>query len=116
MRITSRGKCGIIKDMKHRHCHCRLRERLQDLKAGKLGLLGGVLIIGHLLFHVAECLVLPAIFMAANSNASESLESLELTAAEMHETHTHDLFSALNLNGRDLTALTKFANHSLNSE
>ncbi len=103
--------------MKHQHCHCHLREHLRDLKAGKLGLLGGVLIIGHLLFHVAECLVLPAIFMAANSNASESAaESLELTTAEIHETHTHDLFSAFNLSGRDLTALTKFTNHSLSSE
>lgn len=69
-------------DMKH-HCHCHFREQLRNFKAGKLGLLGGFLIVGHLLFHVAECLVLPALLVAFNHHDAEAAD--ELTAADLPE-------------------------------
>lgn len=60
-----------------RHCHCHFKEQLHKLKAGKLGLLGGVLIVGHLLFHVAECLILPALLVAFNRPEAEAVEELQ---------------------------------------
>lgn len=73
--------------MKHTHCHCGLKEQLKKFRAGKLGLLGGALILGHLLFHVAECLVLPAIFLAVGSNAEgETHPSSELSILALQET------------------------------
>lgn len=69
--------------MKH-CCHCYFKEQLRKFKAGKLGLLGGFLIVGHLLFHVAECLVLPALFVALHPHDAEATD--ELTAEEISET------------------------------
>lgn len=63
--------------MKHHHCHCGLKEQLKKLKAGKLGLLGGILIIGHLLFHVVECLVLPVIFVGFTHDDAEAVTELD---------------------------------------
>ena len=78
--------------MKHTHCHCGLKEQLKKFRAGKLGLIGGVLILGHLLFHVAECLILPAIFLAATSNAeSETHQTQEFSILALQET-TFDEF------------------------
>lgn len=71
--------------MKHsHHCHCGLREQFHRFRAGKLGLLGGVLVVGHLLFHVAECLILPAIFVGFSGHHHS--ESHEASAAELIET------------------------------
>ena len=81
--------------MKHTHCHCGLREQLSKFKAGKLGILGGILIIGHLLFHVAECLILPAIFLAASGNAESSETSEQLLVLELQETTFANLVKAL---------------------
>lgn len=65
--------------MKCRHsCHCGLKDQLRKMKAGKLGLLGSVLIVGHLLFHVAECLVIPAILIAANRQDAEAVQEINL--------------------------------------
>lgn len=61
-----------------KHCHCGLHEQIKKFKAGKLGLLGGILIVGHLLFHVAECLVIPALLMAFNRQDVEAIEQLSL--------------------------------------
>ncbi len=69
--------------MKH-CCHCHIDEQIKKFKAGKLGLLGGVLIIGHLLFHVAECLVIPVIIAGLNRRPVEAIE--ELDEKELSET------------------------------
>ncbi len=61
--------------MKH-CCHCGLKGQIKKFKAGKLGLLGGFLIIGHLLFHVAECLILPAFLISFHSHDAEATDSL----------------------------------------
>lgn len=70
--------------MKH-CCHCGLKHQLKNFKAGKLGLLGGILIIGHLLFHVAECLVLPALIVAFSHQDAEA--TAELSSPELPETN-----------------------------
>lgn len=79
--------------MKH-HCHCGLGEKLKKLRAGKLGLLGGVLVVGHLLFHVAECLVLPAFIMALHGNAAEAteLEETELIETNLKNDYRPSLY------------------------
>lgn len=73
--------CGIISTMRHEHhdCHCGLKEQLKKFRAGKLSLLGGFLIIGHLLFHVAECLIIPAILVALNRHDVEAINELNQT-------------------------------------
>jgi len=68
----------------HHHCHCGLKEQLKKFKAGKLGLLGGVLIVGHLLFHVAECLIIPAIIVALSHHEVEATD--ELSDSHLEET------------------------------
>lgn len=80
--------------MKH-CCHCGLKSQLQKFKAGKLGLLGGFLIIGHLLFHVAECLILPAIIVAFNHHDVEAVEEIpsEVIVAEFLTTPSDDLIA-----------------------
>lgn len=78
--------------MKH-HCHCGFKKRHQLAKGKKLGVLGASLMVLHLLYHVAECLILPAVFMAwsghsaedaiaAEAENPESSEQIELDAAE----------------------------------
>lgn len=77
--------------MKHRHhCHCHFRDQLTKFKAGKLGLLGGFLIVAHLLFHVAECLLLPVIIASFSHHDAEAVA--ELNTEEMQET-THNTAS-----------------------
>lgn len=46
--------------MKH-SCHCGFEQRCRNFRKRKLGKLGVVLLCLHLLYHVAECLVLPTI-------------------------------------------------------
>lgn len=69
--------------MKH-CCHCHIDEQIKKFKAGKLGLLGGILIVGHLLFHVAECLVIPAVIAGFSRHSVEAIE--ELDEKELSET------------------------------
>lgn len=80
--------------MKH-CCHCGLKSQLQKFKAGKLGLLGGILIVGHLLFHVAECLILPAVFIAFNHHDTEAVEEIasEVVVTESITTPSDDLIA-----------------------
>ena len=47
-----------------KHCHCGLREHFQKFRLQKLGVLGAILMILHVLFHVVECLLVPAILVA----------------------------------------------------
>ncbi len=61
----------------HSHCCCHFKEQLSKFKAGKLGLFGGFLIIAHLLFHVAECLILPAAFVAFHHRDVEAVGELD---------------------------------------
>lgn len=73
--------------MKHHHCRCGLHNQLKKFHAKKLGLLGVTLMVAHLLFHVVECLVLPAIIAGFsghhdhNSALAESAESFSNIAS-----------------------------------
>ena len=73
--------------MKHQHSHhciCGFKDQLHKFRAGQLGLLGGALIVGHLLFHVAEVLILPVIFVGFSGHHHS--ESHEASAEELLET------------------------------
>lgn len=70
--------------MKHSHCHCGFKSQIKKLRAGKLGALGIFLVVGHLLFHVAECLIIPAIILAINRHDAEAIE--ELSSQDIQET------------------------------
>lgn len=61
--------------MKHHHdCHCGFEKHLAKFRRGrKLGILGAVLISLHILWHVAECLILPAIFVAFSHHHQETI-------------------------------------------
>lgn len=48
--------------MKHHHCGFSERHHLSNGK--RLGILGATLMILHVLYHVVELLILPAIFVA----------------------------------------------------
>lgn len=71
--------------MKH-HCHCGFKKRHQLAKGKKLGVLGAVLMILHLLYHVAECLILPAVFMAWSGHSAEDAIATEIAETENSET------------------------------
>lgn len=53
------------------HCHCGLEKHLRRLHVRKFGVLGIVLMGLHILLHVVECLVLPAIIVAFSSHSVE---------------------------------------------
>lgn len=48
--------------MKH-HCHCGFMKRHAHSKAKRLGVLGITLMVLHLLYHVAQLLILPTVFV-----------------------------------------------------
>lgn len=54
------------------HCHCGFKSHLKSLKAGKLGFLGALLFGLHFLFHVVECLVLPAVLVGLGGHFTEA--------------------------------------------
>ena len=54
------------------HCHCGFKAHLKTLKAGKLGFLGILLFGLHFLFHVVECLVLPAVLVGLGGHFTEA--------------------------------------------
>lgn len=54
-----------------RHCHCGFREHLKSFRAKKLGLVGGIFFVLHLLFHVVECLLLPSILVGLGGHLAE---------------------------------------------
>lgn len=56
--------------MKH-HCHCGLEKHLERFRLKKFGAVGVVLMILHVLFHIVECLVLPAALVALGGHAVE---------------------------------------------
>ncbi len=93
--------------MKHCHCHCHFNEQLKKFKAGKLGLLGIFLIVGHLLFHVAECLVIPVIIAALTRQDAEAIE--ELAAPEVQETTFVETYSDLQDSGLTFSAALEYA-------
>lgn len=72
--------------MKH-HCHCGLERYLQRFRVRKFGALGIVLMVLHVLFHVAECLVFPAILVALGGRAAEEQAAAtgEITTAIIEE-------------------------------
>lgn len=51
--------------MKH-SCHCGFEQHCKKLKARKLGKLGVLLVGLHLLYHVAECLILPTVLIGVS--------------------------------------------------
>lgn len=71
--------------MKH-HCHCGLKEHFQSLRVKKLGVLGVVLMILHILFHVVECLLIPTLLVAIHDQ-----ETQPATAASSSEQPVVDL-------------------------
>lgn len=50
------------------HCHCGFKKHCQLSKGKRLGALGAAFMVLHLLYHVAECLILPTVFVAFNSH------------------------------------------------
>ena len=75
--------------MKHHHCHCGLKAQVKKFRAKKLGLVGVVLMGLHILFHVVECLVLPAILVAfsgAHDEATATNETVEVVELDEAET------------------------------
>lgn len=78
------GNYGIIIDMKkhQHHCRCGFEKRLSKVKqrknGKKLGMLGVSLFCLHILWHVAECLILPAVFVGIGGKvAGENVEAVE---------------------------------------
>lgn len=55
-----------------KHCHCGLREHFQSLRAKRLGAFGVVLMVLHILFHVVECLLIPALLVAFHHDEATS--------------------------------------------
>lgn len=70
--------------MKH-HCHCGFEKRHQLAKGKKLGVFGAALMVLHLLYHVAECLILPAVFMAWSGHSAEDAIAAEAENPESSE-------------------------------
>lgn len=56
--------------MKH-HCHCGLKEHFTKFSFKKFGVFGAFLMVGHILFHVVECLIVPALLVAWSGHALE---------------------------------------------
>lgn len=78
--------------MKSHHCHCDLKSQLGKFRAKKLGVIGVVIMVLHILFHVAECLVLPALLVAFSGNQDDAtavsedvVEMIELDEADMQD-------------------------------
>lgn len=65
-----------------KHCHCGLREHFASLRLKKLGALGAVLMILHLLFHVVECLLVPAILVAIHQQSVQAEAAARPVTAE----------------------------------
>lgn len=84
-----------------KHCHCGLHEQVKKIRTSKLGLLGGVLIIGHLLFHVAECLILPAVIMAIHGDHDAEATSEQIRP----DTHEREAWSTQILTSMDAVVL-----------
>lgn len=83
--------------MKHHHCHCDLHAQFKKFRAKKLGLLGAALMVGHILFHVVECLVLPAIlvgFSGHHDNHAARAEGARDTLIAIEELFFVDELSA----------------------
>lgn len=57
--------------------HCHLCEHNAKIRAKNLGILGGLLIVLHLLFHVAELLLLPTLFAVFHHHGAEALSELD---------------------------------------
>lgn len=70
--------------MKH-HCHCGFKKRHQLAKGKRLGLLGITLMVLHLLYHVAECLILPAVFMAWSGHSAKDAIAAEAESPDASE-------------------------------
>lgn len=59
-----------MQDMKH-CAKCRFEKHLRFFTIKKAGLLGVILMVAHLVFHIVELLILPAILVAFSSHATE---------------------------------------------
>lgn len=76
--------------MKH-ECHCGLSKHLKHFRAKKLGIVGVILMLVHILFHVVECLILPAIIVGVTEQATsaKSAETKDYTR-QMRLDHTDE--------------------------
>lgn len=76
-----------LRHEQHTGCHCGFNKHLSRLRAktGKrLGIFGVTLMVGHFLFHVVECLVLPAILMGVGGHIAgdDALAASEKVATQ----------------------------------
>ena len=77
---------------KRQHCHCGLSDQFHKFRAKKLGLVGAALLVGHLLFHVVECLILPVIIVGFSSHHEQSTAKAE--SSNEASALSEELFSA----------------------
>lgn len=92
--------------MKH-HCHCGLKEHFQSLRVKKLGALGVVLMVLHILFHVVECLLIPALLVAfhdqetqpatATSSVEQSVTELQIEYSPLVEANFFENWQRYNV-------------------
>lgn len=74
---------------KAHYCHCGFKAHVAALRAKKLGFLGIIFFCLHFLFHVVECLVLPAVLVGLGGHFSETpavaIESGQVVLTEPQE-------------------------------
>lgn len=77
-------------------CHCQFKAHCKSLRAKRLGLLGGIIMVVHLLYHVAGCLFLPAAFMALHDHLHHDTQDIYRRPAIISQaTHRSCLLSPL---------------------
>ena len=52
------------------HCHSKLHRKFFQVK--RVGIVGAILVVLHLLFHLVEFLILPTVFVALGGHAAEA--------------------------------------------
>lgn len=55
-------------------CHCGLKEHFLHFRAKRLGIFGIFLMGLHILFHIVECLVLPALLVGLGNQVNTASE------------------------------------------
>lgn len=77
--------------MKNR-CHCGLKEHFCHFRARKLGALGLVLMGIHIIFHIVECLVLPAILIGLSGQIQVETETRNPAGNEQNKVEDYGLW------------------------
>lgn len=82
--------------MKDHRCHCGFKSQLAKLRAHKLGTLGVILFGLHILFHVVECLIVPAILVGVGGHFHDDIATAsESMAANNSAQHGVTLISQI---------------------